>query len=314
MKRPLILVGGLRPSDVAPVKKWLARVPRPMYLEATSRLRGEAELSPFELSAGEKIISRLDFDGVIRIGHVPTVRYWRDLETSSLPVLNFTDTGFSGLPRTPDVQPLEALSSLDGPWEPWRESERVLDRELTLARQRLLDQFPLSEPAWFRWLSRQIPAQARLFLGNSLPIREWDFAAERPSAHDVYANRGTNGIDGLISTLAGVARGETWGVIGDLSALYDLSGPWAIRARGLEQLHLVVINNSGGQIFHRIFRDPAFLNTHNLNFEHWAKMWSLEYTRLEQPEALDSGGVRVTEIVPSAHETSSFWEEWDRQS
>ena len=76
--------------------------------------------------------------------------------------------------------------------------------------------------AWIEWLSRQIPGDARLFIGNSLPVREWDFAASIGATKDVFANRGTNGIDGLVSTFAGVGKedGANWAVIGDLSLMY----------------------------------------------------------------------------------------------
>jgi 2-succinyl-5-enolpyruvyl-6-hydroxy-3-cyclohexene-1-carboxylate synthase len=162
------------------------------------------------------------------------------------------------------------------------------------------------------WLSRQIPAGARLFLGNSLPVREWDFAAGPGATRDVSANRGTNGIDGLISTFIGAAKeqGPNWAVIGDLSLMYDMSGPWALRQRPLADFNLAVINNGGGQIFHRMFRNPLFLNGHDLHFGDWAKMWSLEYARLGKPAPLKNGK-QLIEILPDAGQTESFWRAWE---
>lgn len=314
MNKPLILVSGLRANEAEQVLPWLMKCERPMYFEATSRLRGHFELEKFTVRGGDKSISGLDFDSVIRIGNVPTLRYWRDLEKNDLPVHNFSNIEFSGLPRVQQVQPLRELASLTTDFEPWSETERRADRELAERREKLLREFPLSEPAWVNWLSSKISKQARVLLGNSLPIREWDFAASSEATRDIYANRGTNGIDGLVSTFAGLARedGENWAVIGDLSALYDLSGPWALRARPVRDLNIVIINNGGGQIFNRMFRNPLFINEHSLRFDGWAGMWDMDYIQLNEPRELGTAlGPRVIEILPLATQTEAFWNAWE---
>jgi 2-succinyl-5-enolpyruvyl-6-hydroxy-3-cyclohexene-1-carboxylate synthase len=310
-KKPLVIVGGLSAEDARRIEPMLAEWKRPLYLEGPSRLRGSAGLQRFEIQGAEKTLPHLDIDGVIRIGSVPTLRYWRELESSPLPVHSFSDIPFSGLSRGTQVHAL-ALLPENPKFEFWSEDERQKDLDLGRRREILFKEFPLSEPAWMEWLSRQIPAGARLFLGNSLPVREWDFAAGPGAARDVSANRGTNGIDGLISTFIGAAKeqGPNWAVIGDLSLMYDLSGPWALRQRPLEDFNLAVINNSGGQIFHRMFRNPLFLNGHDLHFGDWAKMWSLDYTRLETPAPLKSGK-QLVEILPDAGQTESFWRAWE---
>lgn len=311
MKRPLIIVSGLNEREAAQVLPALELARRPLYIEATSRLRGHEHLVEFELQGRERSIPRMNFDGVIRIGNVPTLRYWRDLETSELPVWNFSNIPFSGMPREPKVRPLKEFGGFK--FEEWDGEERDKDRELGMKRAELLAKFPLSEPAWVNRLSMQIPASARVFLGNSLPIREWDFAAHSGASRDIFANRGTNGIDGLISTFAGCAleMGSNWAILGDLSAMYDLSGPWALRQRPVDEFNLVIINNGGGQIFHRMFRNPLFVNKHTVGFSDWAAMWDLEYVSLEKPKGL-RGGRQVVEIQPNAKQTEEFWLAWEK--
>ena len=96
---------------------------------------------------------------------------------------------------------------------------------------RILDQEPESELAMFRDLSHRIPPNARIYLGNSLPIREWDLAATREArGFAIEANRGANGIDGQLSTFFGWSSpgADNWCVIGDLTAIYDCNAPWVV--------------------------------------------------------------------------------------
>lgn len=310
LREPLVIVGGLPPLQARKVRQLLREWRRPVYLEAPSQLRGHPELADLEILEAD--IRDLAFDGVVRIGSVPTLRYWRDLESSELPVLHFSHLPYSGLPRAPKVFPLDCLAPW--PFTAWTRSATVTERSARLGR--LLEAYPTSEPALVNWYSRQLPPGARVFLGNSLPIREWDLAAARESRPEVFVNRGVNGIDGLVSTFLGVAdAGQScWALIGDLSALYDLSGPWALRENPLSEVTIGVINNGGGRIFKRIFGNPLFENEHDVGFEDWARMWRLDYLTVETPVDLEPAlRPRVVEIRPDAMATADFWREWERR-
>lgn len=92
-----------------------------------------------------------------------------------------------------------------------------------------------------------------LFLSNSMPIRWADTYAKSHSEFPrVFVNRGANGIDGIISTAAGVAIATactTICVLGDLAFLHDQNGLWRL-AEAQIPLKIVVVNNDGGGIFH----------------------------------------------------------------
>jgi 2-succinyl-5-enolpyruvyl-6-hydroxy-3-cyclohexene-1-carboxylate synthase len=313
--QPVIMVSGLTRDQSEGLLPVLRNWNRPLFLEATSQLRGHPELAGLELCSGERIVRHIRFDSVIRIGGIPVSRYWRDLEKSELPVFNFSALPFSGLARTREVYPFEDALRLAVDFKPVTDSELDFDRERARHLERLLTRFPLSEPAWIRWLSRQMRMKSRVYLGNSLPIREWDLAAARGGSAEVFASRGVNGIDGQISTFLGVGEVErdNWCVVGDLTALYDLTAPWILRERPLRQASIAIVNNGGGKIFERIFRNRLFENPHQIQFCDWARMWNLNYNNLRFPVNLTSEpGVRVLEILPESDQTQAFYQEWDR--
>jgi 2-succinyl-5-enolpyruvyl-6-hydroxy-3-cyclohexene-1-carboxylate synthase len=108
-----------------------------------------------------------------------------------------------------------------------------------------------SEPGVVRTVVATMPADAHLVVSSSMPIRdlEWYVAPERRVA--VHANRGANGIDGVVSTAVGVAAASgapTVLVIGDVAFLHDSNGLLGAAGRGVD-LVAVVIDNDGGGIF-----------------------------------------------------------------
>lgn len=112
----------------------------------------------------------------------------------------------------------------------------------------------------------RIPAGSTLHLGNSSALRFAEFAAlAHPAEITVHCNRGINGIEGSVSEAVGAAylnyvqaaaaqgtaQPETcplhFLVVGDLSFYYDFNGLWHRQVP--PNLRLVLINNSGGEIF-----------------------------------------------------------------
>lgn len=312
-KKPLVILSGLNVGVALELVPLLQKWGRPVWAEGTSKLRRHPGLSELEILGGERSLKNMDFDGVIRIGGVPTLRFWRDLETSSLPLWNFSELPYSGTARERRVGDLNEVFDLKTEFQIWSGDERARDREEGQRLLTLFEKFPLSEPALVATLSRRIEKNARVFLGNSLPIREWDLAAQGPHA-DVHANRGVNGIDGLFSTFYGLADAlrPNWCVVGDLSALYDLSGPWALRQREIAQSRIVIINNGGGKIFERIFKNPLFENRHEIEFSGFAQLWKLPYRRVtDLNKEISFEPQLILEVIPCAEQTAAFWKAWD---
>jgi 2-succinyl-5-enolpyruvyl-6-hydroxy-3-cyclohexene-1-carboxylate synthase len=112
-----------------------------------------------------------------------------------------------------------------------------------------------TEPAVARLLYSLVEADAGIVVSSSMPIRELEwFARPRPAPPAVLANRGANGIDGVVSTLFGVsavAGGRTYGLVGDLAVLHDASAlvRSAVGDGGGGRFRCVVVDNAGGGIF-----------------------------------------------------------------
>jgi 2-succinyl-5-enolpyruvyl-6-hydroxy-3-cyclohexene-1-carboxylate synthase len=108
----------------------------------------------------------------------------------------------------------------------------------------------LSEPMVARMLCRQAAmVDATIMVSASMPMRdlEW-FAPTLPAPPRVRANRGANGIDGVVSTALGIAATgrRTYALLGDLAFLHDVSGLVNLSPAPCT---LVVLDNGGGGIF-----------------------------------------------------------------
>jgi 2-succinyl-5-enolpyruvyl-6-hydroxy-3-cyclohexene-1-carboxylate synthase len=295
-KQPLFIVSGLQPNERAFVCNLLKYLKGPWWIESLSGLRGHPDLESGRIKSSERWIQQLMadrvFDGVIRIGSVPTTRVWRDLEERfTLPVLSLTNGSWSGLARSSAVAPLTALSNLCQHFtdKPHGLSDSHQDADLKISAQILwaMKRFPQSQLSLVHHLS-QLVGEQPLYLGNSLPVREWDWVAAANLPNAISGNRGANGIDGQLSTFFGWKPQNThsWALLGDLTTLYDLSAPWVVPQLNGATWTLAIMNNAGGHIFKPMFGREAFLNRHQLNFKGWAEMWNLSYQCLE---SLDHG-------------------------
>jgi len=310
MKRPLLVIGSLRPDEASAVLKGAKNFPGPIYIEGTSGLREHPDLAAKVVTHGKRIQKSLK-DGVIgsviRIGGVPTARFWRDLETMKVPVVSLSETPFPGSTVSQHFQSgssqwFDVLPASLG----WDCSALLAEhRDLDKKFQKLLETHPKSEWGWFAKLSKAMSPKDRVYVGNSLPIRNWDLAADRSQILPVHASRGANGIDGQLATALGGAKsdGGHWAVLGDLTAIYDMSS--MLLAPTNIDFNLVVVNNGGGQIFSKLFANPAFLNPQTLNFHDLSRSMGWDYIRGHEGFDQKRGRLLI-EIVPEKSETQAI--------
>jgi 2-succinyl-5-enolpyruvyl-6-hydroxy-3-cyclohexene-1-carboxylate synthase len=155
---------------------------------------------------------------------------------------------------------------------------------------------PISEIALAHTVSSRIPYGHGLFLSNSMPIRDMDMyaAAHRTDAYlPVGTNRGASGIDGIIATASGFARGlgePVTLVIGDVALIHDINS-LLLAAKNPVPLVIIAINNAGGGIFsflpiaaHTDIFEHFWGTPHNADFKAAAAFAGLEYILAERTQ------------------------------
>ena len=163
-----------------------------------------------------------------------------------------------------------------------------------------------------------------LYASSSLPIRHLEFfAAPANKPLRVLANRGANGIDGVISSACGAASensSPTTVLLGDLALLHDIGGLLTAIQLGVS-LRLVVLNNNGGAIFSQLPIADAvdadtftkfFQTPHNLDLSFLGHFPGVRHFRASTADELRSA---LSETREKAGDISDSPErEPDRQS
>lgn len=260
-QRPLIVAGRL--NDVRHREQIVAlseRLGAPILAEPTSQLRWGPHRRDSIIWAYDSILRGGDGaveppDAIVRIGETPTsarLRSWlAGLEGAEQVVLRpegdwYEPSRTAGTILRADLGPaLEALATgLEGSG-----STAYLDLWLELQAE--------SEPNGpAAPLHRAVAGSARdgtiIYTASSLAIREQEAFLPTGSTDLLFlANRGANGIDGLVGSAAGASVGSGREVIlitGDLGLIHDMSS-LPLTTRPGAQVKIVVVNDGGGRIF-----------------------------------------------------------------
>lgn len=185
-----------------------------------------------------------------------------------------------------DVSRYLPSSTASGWLTAWTELNAIVKETVTAAFR---NEPELDEGKLALELAELLPEGSTLFAGNSMPIRDLDtfFLCNNKNIR-VMANRGANGIDGVISTALGASLHEQplYLLIGDLSFFHDMNGLLAAKLHKLD-ITIILINNDGGGIFSYLPQanepkhfEVLFGTPTGLNFEHAVKLYSGRYTKV----------------------------------
>jgi 2-succinyl-5-enolpyruvyl-6-hydroxy-3-cyclohexene-1-carboxylate synthase len=146
----------------------------------------------------------------------------------------------------------------------------------------------VTEPGVARTVAATVPDGGVMFTSASMPLRDVEWYVRPRHGLRVLANRGANGIDGVVSTALGAALGgdEVVALVGDLAFLYDSAGLVGAASRACS-CTLVVVDNDGGGIF-------SFLpQAGTLAEDRFERLWGT-------PHGLDLAAVAAGYRVPVA--------------
>ncbi|MCB2377503.1 2-succinyl-5-enolpyruvyl-6-hydroxy-3-cyclohexene-1-carboxylic-acid synthase [Hymenobacter sp. BT635] len=221
-------------------------------------------------------------------------------------------------------QEAETTAAYATPWykaESW--AKEFLQRFLSQAEQ------PFNEFTAFHHTLRHLPEGAALHLANSMAVRYANILGVPDNrAVEVFANRGTSGIDGCTSTAVGAALAQPERPVvlltGDVAFFYDRNAFW--QNYPTPNLRVVLFNNHAGGIF-RLIDGPRqqpeleeFFETHQpLTAENTARDFGLRYftatTFAELKLALSAffapvSGAALLEITTDSATNAAFFEEY----
>ncbi|MFY9468657.1 MAG: 2-succinyl-5-enolpyruvyl-6-hydroxy-3-cyclohexene-1-carboxylic-acid synthase, partial [Solirubrobacterales bacterium] len=273
-QRPLIVAGEQhQPGLAAAIAGFAGAASIPVLADALSQLRREPFAHEATIVSAYDLILRdaaarenLSPDLIIRVGEMPTSRPLRDwLGGRACEQIVIDPRGVWHEPSRVATQvwrvdPLTVFKS-GSPPDPqsrigaaWPRVWRLLETATQSAIEHALSEEPFPfEPAVYRSIIGGLRSGATVFVSSSMPVRDVEsFVA--PGRDDVrfLANRGANGIDGVVSTALGVAASYDCDRVvllsGDLAVLYDIGALAIARRHGIE-ITIVCVDNGGGGIF-----------------------------------------------------------------
>lgn len=281
-KRPMIVAGPLSPRagitwrdsarELSAAATELATCAgTPIFAEGTSGITPDAARPAAGVFANLNLAFRLDAFGpdggpdlIIEVGAPPiSTGYARFVSRhADITRITLTRSGYPN-PTHGDCQivPCDPASLLARAAKhvqhrprptPWMDSVSHLAELCSRAAVEACEGVELSEASVARLMTQTLPTGTTLLVGNSLPVRDLDlYGNTLPDNVTVLHQRGASGIDGWLSSTAGVASatdGPVCAWMGDVTALHDVGSLGLLRDVAPPVL-VVVVNNGGGRIF-----------------------------------------------------------------
>lgn len=264
-KRPIIIAGPANPSHALTeqIHKVSDYLHAPILAEPGSQVTQSINfISYFDLFIrNEEIRKDLQPDLIIRFGDQPysSSLLWALEAWESAPVLHITarnrtqDHAMSVqhkiICHKQDKIKLDDLqSNTESGWvEKWVDQQ---EKTKAVLSNRLNETSTLTDGHVFNHFAKQISNGWNVMLSNSLPAR--DMLTFGNSGPNQFVNRGTAGIDGILSTALGVyfsSNKPTCCLIGDLAFLHDSNALYTLQQVEKRPFVAIIVNNQGGNIF-----------------------------------------------------------------
>ncbi|MFM8714889.1 MAG: 2-succinyl-5-enolpyruvyl-6-hydroxy-3-cyclohexene-1-carboxylate synthase, partial [Actinomycetota bacterium] len=256
-----VIVVGERGVALEAVQQLASRLAWPILADPLSGCRSDSEHAVRHADAWLRdgdIAASLRPDAVLRFGALPAskvVNGW--LRESRAEVTAVTNSPFLIDPErqvsmhvVTDADALctdllQVVAPSESSWlQRWTTAEAAAR---SVIAEQLDNETALSEPGVARNVLAALPSGSQLIVSSSMPIRDVEWYGATSSHVRVLANRGANGIDGVVSTAVGAALASglpTGLLIGDVAFLHDSNGFIDLVKRQVD-LRVVVIDNRG---------------------------------------------------------------------
>ncbi|WP_068986883.1 2-succinyl-5-enolpyruvyl-6-hydroxy-3-cyclohexene-1-carboxylic-acid synthase [Lysinibacillus xylanilyticus] len=309
-KRGFVIIGELAlGTDLTIMWEFVRQLKWPVIVESLSNMRASVpeDCLPYIITTYDAIMKSEDFkalvepDTVLRLGAQPVSKFIMQFITKSQPdayIIVDEDPMF----RDSTSVSTHFIHASIGEWLTQLEiSKSALEAEYLAEWQDANDialeyiehysDAAIDEGAMVSRLLNMIPNGSDIFVSSSMPVRDIDtFLMATSKDIRIVANRGTNGIDGVVSTAMGFSQGnnrETYLLIGDLAFLHDVNGLIASRYQECN-LTIIVMNNDGGGIFSYLPQstveahyEDLFGTPTALEFRDIANMYAMDYIRVD---------------------------------
>jgi len=303
----LIVAGRQHDSDLPPALADLsAATGYPILAEPTSRARAGGHDRTNVVAAYDAIFRELPNalmpELIIRFGELPTsktLRQWIGGQDDCAQIVSNANAGWNeptsvaaalvgGDPVSLCTELASARPNHDRAWSrDWLVAEQVAQKAIDDYLNALGAE--LCEPGVHHFLADLLTDGSLVYVASSMPIRDLEAFLPSCAAKATFlANRGANGIDGLVSSgLGAAAAGRPSTVItGDVGLYHDMNGLLAMKRNGVEAT-IVVLNNGGGSIFdflpiagHSDGYEELFATPTGLDLERVASLYELAFTRI----------------------------------
>jgi len=337
-KKGFMIVGELSlGTDLLQLWSLISKLKWPVIVESLSNLRTNVpkDCEPYIISTYDALLKNNSFkqqvaaDTVIRFGAQPVSKFLTNFLIETLPT-NYIVVDEDPMFRDSAAVSTHFIHASLGEWISelninntafseeyflqWRKCEDIAINQIKAYTKDEQD-----EGAVVRYLLENLPNQSDLFVSSSMPIRDIDtFLLPTNKDIRVYANRGANGIDGVMSTAIGFSQArknrEMYLLIGDLAFLHDMNALIATRYQRCK-LNIIVFNNDGGGIFSYLaqstvkeYYEDLFGTPTALQFEDVAKMYEIEYVQIKDFNEVEkvfepqTNPIRLIEIFTNRQE------------
>ncbi|TSI03029.1 2-succinyl-5-enolpyruvyl-6-hydroxy-3-cyclohexene-1-carboxylic-acid synthase [Lysinibacillus sp. BW-2-10] len=315
-EKGFVIIGELAlGTDLQYMWSFVRKLQWPILVESLSNMRTNIpeDCQQYIISTYDALLKNQSFknnvvpDTVIRFGAQPVSKFLSIFLTETMPK-NFIVVDEDPMFRDSTAVSTHFIHSSVGDWlndlqfnnsldnnylYEWRKAEEIATKHI-----KEYVQYETDEGAVVRKLLENLPTQSDIFVSSSMPIRDIDtFLTPTEKDIQIFANRGANGIDGVMSTALGFSQGrpnrQMYLLIGDLAFLHDVNALIATRYQQCN-ITVIVLNNDGGGIFSYLsqssveqYYEELFGTPTALQFKDVANMYDMEYIQIDSYNELN---------------------------